>query len=284
MVTLSSGRGLDQMGVELGGAVGVLTSEQAQAGAVDGAWILGEIDRQHPVFSPFRVGAFSDFSGIRFWRHFPLRVGAEGGARVVASFEGGSPALVEVPVGKGRYLIWASGWKPSEGQWVLSSRCVPFLSGVLEWATGGRVALQQVFAGERLEVPVGTTRLRREDGVGVEVEEREVRLAEPGVYRMEPVGGMVVVNVAPEEKRVGVLEMEQLRAMGVPLEGFEGGVGEGAAATAGGAWRGAAAQRWEELESRQGGWRRVLWGVVFLAALETFWASRLSRKPERSSA
>ena len=274
MVTLSKGHDWERLSSELGGAL------HGKGESVEGAMVLGEIERQHPVFAPFRVGAFSDFSGIRFWRHFRLDADAGRGAKVLASFEGGDPALVEVPVGKGRYLVWASGWKPSEGQFVLSSRCVPFLSGVLEWSTGGRVALQQAFPGERIDLPLGTQRLRRGDGRVVEIGDSEVRVDEPGVYWMEPGGGGVVVNVAPEEKRSGFMEVEKLRVMGVPLErSVENELGR-----AGSEWRSAAAQRLEEVESRQGGWRKVLWAVVILVGLETFWAARLSRKAERRSA
>jgi hypothetical protein len=67
--------------------------------------MLAEIDFRHPVFAPFVDPRFSDFTKIHFWKHRRLDPAGLPDARVLAKFESGDPALLEIPVGKGRDLV-----------------------------------------------------------------------------------------------------------------------------------------------------------------------------------
>src|SRR5439155_5244032 len=94
--------------------------------------MLAEIDFRHPLFAPFADPRFSDFTKIHFWKYRRLDTAAIPGARVLAKFDSGDPALLEVPLGKGRVFVLTSGWQPEDSQLALSSKFVPLLYSLLE--------------------------------------------------------------------------------------------------------------------------------------------------------
>ena len=246
--------------------------------ALDGYALLGMTDRTHPVFATFSTPQFADFSALRFWKYRKMQLGDASKASVLARFEGGDPAVVEFPVGAGRLIVWASGWHSRDGQWVLSSRCVPFLSGCLDYAGGGRRPFLVGVPGELITLPEETRSLKRSDGLSILVQDARAVLEEPGVYGMEPQGGVVVVNVARDERRFGAMLPAQLEALGFPLvKASESGaslprseeaIGAGAISSEVLAAR--------DLESKQSWWRLVLGAAVALMGVETVWAARMS--------
>jgi hypothetical protein len=254
-----------------------LTGESLKASeaSVDGFALLGALERRHPVFAAFRTPSFSDFSAIRFWRYRRLELAEGSRAEVLARFEGGAPAVLEYGLGKGRVLVWASGWRPADGQWVLSSRAVPFLSGCLDWAMGGRQPFVVTVPGESVVLPEGTSGVRNSGGDWIDARDGRVILEVPGVYVMEPGGGVVVVNMAREESVVAPLPLERLSALGVPVATESIGLSKGESKAP---WDASAALLAQELEARQGLWRWVLIGVMVLLGIETVWAGRLSQK------
>jgi hypothetical protein len=114
---------------------------------VDEYAMLGNIDFGHPLFSTFSDARFADFSSIKFWQHRNLvlpqtaqtgvrRVGGDtnsasiqaddnavqaavggsvehqqdGHCSIVAKFDSGQPAIVEVNTGeRGRIIVFATG-------------------------------------------------------------------------------------------------------------------------------------------------------------------------------
>lgn len=276
--------------IERGSTALVLLGSDAEAGALaalagvpittkehkseEGSFaVLGAIERDHPLFAPFLSPQFSDFTAIRFWKHRVLELPAESVAHVLARFEGGDPAVVEIRRGQGRVVAWSSDWKPADGQWVLSSRCVPFLAACVELAGGGRRPLVTGSPGEGFALPEGTTGVRNEADEWVAVAGGSVVLDRPGVYQIEPGGGTLVVNVAPEEATFAALPEGKLEALGVPVNrqsdpsvdlGDVKGASESLALA--------------ELESRQGLWRFVLGAVLGLLVLETIWAATITQR------
>jgi hypothetical protein len=245
--------------------------------ALDGYAVLGSVDRAHPVFSAFSTPQFADFSGLRFWKYRKISLNQDSKAAVLARFDGGDPAVLEFPVGKGRLIVWASGWHSQDGQWVLSTRCVPFLSGCLEYSGGGRRPLLLGTPGESLELPVETRVLKRSDGLRIDVSDASACLEEPGVYFIEPSGGMVVVNVAREERLFDSIPVERLEALGLPVakvdaDGFD--TQPTGLRSAQGLSNDAMAAR--EVESRQSWWRILLGAVIAALGIETFWSANLS--------
>lgn len=245
---------------------------------LDGYSLLGMTDRTHPVFATFSTPQFADFSALRFWKHRKILLGEGSRASVLARFEGGDPAVVEFPVGAGRLIVWASGWNSRDGQWVLSSRCVPFLSGCLEYAGGGRRPLILSAPGESIALPEETRALKRSDGLSLLVTDARAVLDEPGVYGMEPQGGVVVVNVVRDERRFGSMSAAQLEALGFPLvKASESGERLTLSEDAIGAEKVLSevlAAR--DVESKQSWWRLVLGAAIALIGIETVWAARMS--------
>ena len=245
----------------------------AKEKALESFVVLGAIAREHPLFAPFQAPQFSDFTAIRFWKYRALELPGESGAQVLARFEGGDPALVEVRRGEGRVLAWASDWRPADGQWVLSSRCVPFLAACVELAGGGRRQLLTGTPGESFPLPTGSTGVRNDGGGLVPVSGGAVVLDQPGVYPIEPGGGIVVVNIAPEEASPASLPEGKLEALGVPVN-KQTGSGQAGVSRLGSS----EALALGELESRQGAWRFVLAAVLGLLVVETLWAARITQK------
>ena len=66
---------------------------------------LGRLEYGHPVFSAFRDPGSGDLGAARIERY---RRVDEGGMRVLARFDDGSPALLEAEAGLGRSLLWTS--------------------------------------------------------------------------------------------------------------------------------------------------------------------------------
>ncbi len=246
-------------------------SSVTEAG-VYGFAILGEVDRTHALFAPFRPPQFSDFTGIRFWKYRRLVLPGQVQTRILARFEGGDPALLECVLGKGKLLISTFGWKPSDGQWVLSSRCVPFLAGCLEWSGGGRRHFFTTTPGEEITLPEGTTSIRSPGGGVIDVSDGRFRPDAPGVYTIEPSGGVLVVNLARAESQFTPMDPHKLTALGVPLLPEE----SSALSSAAGTVRGEAVPLAQELESRQGIWRWLLAAMLAVLLLETLWAGRIS--------
>jgi hypothetical protein len=86
--------------------------------------MLAEIDFRHPLFAPFADPRFSDFTKIHFWKYRKLDARDLPNARTLAKFESGDPALLEVPVGKGKVFVLTSGWQPEDSQLALSTKFV----------------------------------------------------------------------------------------------------------------------------------------------------------------
>ena len=96
--------------------------------------MLAEIDFQHPLFAPFADSRFSDFTRIHFWKYRRLDATVIPHARVVAKFDSGDPAVVDVPIGKGRVILLTFGWHPDDSQLALSSKFVPLLYSTLDYS------------------------------------------------------------------------------------------------------------------------------------------------------
>ena len=143
---------------------------------------------------PRSAGAqFNDFTKIRFWKHRRIDSNSLGEVRVLARFEGGDPAVVEKPVGKGRLVVLASGWNPVDSQLARSSKFVPLMAALLEGRTPPPVELASLTVLDRVPL-TGTDKvtIRKPDGSTVTPEPGAGFFTEtdqPGVYTVDsPVG------------------------------------------------------------------------------------------------
>ena len=279
----------------LAALLGVPTVDWADAPAKQDA-MLGTIAFDHPIFAPLAGPQFNDFTKIRFWKHRrvadPARAFAAG--QVVARFDDGDPALVEVPVGRGRVVVLASGWAPVDSQLARSSKFVPLMAGLLDrggnageprrYRVGDRVPLADLgFPAERS----GAIEVRPPDGPVVRLEPGAAEFVAtdaPGVYTARADGPdngpprPFAVNLDPAESRTAPLGREALEQLGARLVG-----GAGRARLDAEALR---QMQTAELEGRQQFWRWLVLGAIAFLIGETWLAGRVdrSRQPRPAAA
>jgi hypothetical protein len=251
--------------------------------------LLGDIDFSHALLAPFASPAYSDFSGIHFWRYRSVFSEEVPSARILARFDSGDPALLEIPVGAGRLWLLTSCWHPDDSQLALSSKFVPLLYSMLDLTEGGLSPDGPYAVGDRLPVPAGPGEqvlLHGPDGSEIAIDAAAAPFVEtdrPGIYRFA--GGddphaAIAVNLAAAESRTEPLPVDELAQLGVP---FASAADADRAADP----RQVAVVANTEMEARQRGWRFVLLAAAAAAIIETGLAGRTARRhtqPEGAAA
>jgi Aerotolerance regulator N-terminal/von Willebrand factor type A domain len=236
--------------------------------------LLTQIDFAHPVFAPFADPRYSDFTKIHFWKHRVADFAKLPSAKVLASFDDRSPALVQVPAGGGSVVVLGTTWRPADSQLALSSKFVPLLHALLEQSSRLPRRRAQYFVGDPVPFPPAPQAFRVKSPSGSETEVASggtfTATDEPGVYTATPGPARFVVNLPPEESRLDPLDPARLVALGVPLEKE--------ASTSSAARTGdPALTQATELESRQKIWRWLIVAALVVLLIETLVAGRLSR-------
>ncbi|HEX8295200.1 MAG TPA: BatA domain-containing protein [Chthoniobacteraceae bacterium] len=242
--------------------------------------LLGQIDFQHPLFASFADPRFSDFTKIHFWKHRRLEHSGIAGARVLASFDSGAAAIVQIPSGKGSVVIFTSSWRPLDSQLALSSKFVPLLHTLLEQSSNLPTAKAQYFVGDEVALPPGSdsTTVRKPDGSSVALS-ASGRFSEtdlPGIYTVTPGDVRFAVNLPPEESRLVPLPEARFAALEVPLHH------PSSETPAARAEREAIAEA-TQLEGRQKLWRWLILIALAGLLLETLLAARLSAAARSST-
>ena len=241
--------------------------------------LFAQIDFQHPLFAPFADPRFSDFTKIHFWKYRRIDVAPLTGARTIARFDNGDPAIVQTPLGKGTVIIFASSWRPADSQLALSSKFVPLLHAVLEQSSNLPLRKAQYFIGDEVPLPPGTQPLtiHKPDGTELSGEPASVFRGtdQPGIYTVSPGALRFVVNLAPEESRTTPLTIERFASLGVPVRRLA------QTSPVENAQREARAQA-ADLEARQKFWRWLIIGALGVLLLETLLAQKLSRPADGS--
>jgi len=213
--------------------------------------MFGDIDFRHPIFAPFADPHYSDFTKIHIWKYRRLKLDGVAGARVVARFDRGDPGLVEVPVGAGRLIVLLTGWNPSDSQLAISSKFVPMISALLEYAGGAFDVTTQYTVGDK--IPGGSSA--------------------PGIYKTDT-GQVVAVNLAPSESRTEPMAPDELERYGAP--------GPKAAADPARAKGQEALLQAAEAESRQKLWRWLLGATLVVLLTESVLAGWTARHDNSS--
>ena len=191
--------------------------------------LLAQVDFQSALFAPFADARFGDFTKIHFWKHRQLdRTTLPKEAKVLAAFDDESPAVIEVPAGKGSIVILSAGWNPSDSQLALSTKFIPLLFSLIErshperiapglYGVGDRISLQEVST-NRSSSLVGLT-VRKPDGteVKVAVGGRFEGADQPGLYQVVETGSQFAVNLAAEESRTSPLSLDHFEKLALPL-------------------------------------------------------------------
>jgi hypothetical protein len=240
--------------------------------------LLGEIDFSHPLFAPFANPRYSDFTKIHFWKHRPLTLKENAQTKVVASFDSGEPAIMERVLGRGRIIIFASGWQPEESQLALSTKFVPMMGALLDLACGPTASLDGVTVGEAVDIAAIAADqalvVHKPDGAEATVGRGAASFADadqPGVYEIR--GGttpaLFAVNLAAAESNTAPLELEKLEQLGINMKSVLSRKHK---------LDRKRQERDTELESRQKIWRWLLAGALGVLVFETFLAGRAAQQ------
>lgn len=247
--------------------------------------LLARIAHEHPLFAPFREGAFGDFTKINIWNYRRLSVPDLEDEQVLARFDTGDPALITLPVADGRLFLMATSWSPDDSQLATSSRFIPLLYSFLEIDQPAGPDWTALTAGQRLHLDeaarAGFVSLSKVGGEDVTVPALDagIELAEPGIYELRLAGetNRFAVNLDPAESRTGLLEEERLVQAGVPVN-LEVASRQADAT---------ASQRRQldsETEQQQKYWRWLLVAAGVLLLFETLLAGYQSRQPAPAGA
>ena len=245
-----------------------------------GYGMLSEINFQHPLFAPFADPRFSDFTKIRFWNYTKFAPAVLPDSRVLARFDSGDPALVEVPVGQGRLIVLASGWQPEASQLALSSKFVPLLASFLEWSGAVVTPPAQFFTGQPIALNllrltgVGPVSILHPDGTSTSMAPEMTTFtasAQPGLYTATAgtLTKTFAVNLDPSESRTAPLPADELERLGVPVK-LAGPMNPDKSAKAANAPA-------IETESRQKLWRWIIAAAVAVLMMETLLAGLAAR-------
>lgn len=237
--------------------------------------MLGEIKFDHPLFAPFAGVQFNDFTKIRFWKHRVIRPESLGDVKVLARFETGDAAVIEKTAGKGRLVIFSSGWNRADSQFARSSKFVPLMNGLLEGRTPPTLAGAVHLVSDHVPIPAfeqggkGLT-VRDPDGTIVAIPRGSTYFSDtsqPGVYTLEtPDGsGTFAINLDPLESKTTALEDVTLQKLGCRLASHSPKPFD----------HGELRQMYNmELENRQKLWRWLIVAAIGVLIVETWLAGR----------
>ncbi len=185
--------------------------------------LIGEIAFDHPIFAPFAPPQFRDFTKIHFWKHRKLHADSLAGARILARFDDGDPAVAERPIEKGSVIVLTSGWSRSDSQLARSSKFVPMMMAMLDRRDPRAFADEEHLVGDSIKLPAtrGMT-IRKPSGASISIpSDASVfdQADEPGIYTFELADGprSIAVNLDPAESRTEPIGIETLEQYGCRL-------------------------------------------------------------------
>ncbi len=251
---------------------------RAEEARVNGFAMIGRVDFAHPLLRPFEVARFGDFTKIHVWHHRTLTPPPT--AQVLAWYDDGQPAWLDVPVGKGRVLVLTSGWHPADSQLALSTKFVPLIYTELQRSSRITPRPTQVIIGDAATLPTGTQSivgpLASADAANPTSTTSQV-IAQQGLYRVQTAEGalLVAANVDPLESHTAPLALETLEALGVAIADADAAAAVAAAEAARTSER---KLKVAELEARQKSWMWILAAAFIVLLIETIVAGFASRR------
>lgn len=174
---------------------------------------LGEIDFNSSVFAPFADARYSDFSGIRIWKHRVLAPELITRGNVLARFDSGDPMWLSFPVGKGTLHVLTTTWRPVDSQLALTTKFPALLHSLLAVPGNRRVPL---LVGESISLPAEIKRVTLPDGSQVDAQSPFTATEIPGVFKA---GNFTFsVQLDPSESELTPLSESEFRSLGLPLD------------------------------------------------------------------
>jgi hypothetical protein len=239
--------------------------------------LLTRLDFEHPLFAPFKEPRFSDFTKIHFWKHRTIDSGRLAGSRVPVRFDDDSPALIDLPIGRGHLLVLTSGWHPSDSQLALSSKFVPLLYSMMEMGRIFTPFKAANLVGRPITLPPENTASREVEGpagtIWLSGTADEFFAEQPGIYSVKGTrNATFAVNLPPAESHTAPISEERLEGLALPLASRD-------MAQVALSQNRRQVLLDEELEKRQEMWRWLIVGAILLAILETWLGGRTWRRP-----
>jgi len=242
--------------------------------------MLAEIDFRHPLFAPFADPRFSDFTKIHFWKYRRVDATAIPRAHVVARFDSGDPAVVEVPVGKGRVLVLTSGWHSDDSQLALSTKFVPLLYSMLDYSGAATPPPIQYHVGDVVSLAstagadAATLTVRAPDSSELTLAAGATNFSQtmmPGNYSVasQP-PKRFAVNLDAAESRTAPLAVDELERLSVPMAHVSPTVAHET--------KRKVRLQTAELEGRQKLWRWFIVATLAVLLVETWLAGRTARR------
>ena len=259
--------------------VGVPAGTRATAGS--GYAMFGDIDFRHPLFVEFADPLYSDFTKITVFKYRRLNLDSIPGARAVARFDQGDPALVEVPVGSGRLLLLLTTWSREDSNLaVITSKFLPLLSNMLDLAGAIPDQIMQYTVNDPIPAalvaaPTEAVTVTPPDGPAETVAAGTTsftRTRQPGIYKLAAGArtARVSVNLDVAETRTSPMPMDLLERYGAP--------GEAKQVDAGREARREALLQSNEAEGRQKLWRWFIGATLVVLLVETAIAGWTARR------
>ena len=242
-----------------------------EVAATDEPALIGGIDFENPIFQPFADPRFSNFSRINTWHYRRIDPAALPGARTLATFSSGDPALLRAPVGRGSLYILTTTWRPADSQLALSTKFVPLLHSMLRQSAGLEPRDASVWVGDEVHLPPGAEpQVTAPDGKTLPAAGGIFTATTmPGIYRTTDGAFSFAVNPRPGESELTPLSAAELRALGLPLDQLTPAAADKSQLRAMAA---------EELEHRQKWWWWLIVGAVAVFILETALAAWTTKR------
>ncbi len=136
-----------------------LLKTAAEPGTLDAeehAARFGVIDWTHPLFRIFAPTEREGLTSARTYRYALLKPDPAAGAKTLAAYDDGAPALVEARLGAGRVLLYTSTASQTWSDWPIRSSFLPVLQQAVSYlasALDEKVAQASLVGDERVLAP-----------------------------------------------------------------------------------------------------------------------------------
>ncbi len=257
------------------------TQQPVEEARVANYAMLRGIEFDHPLFAPLTGPQYGDFTKVHFWKHRRLTDAHLPGARVLARFDDGDPAVLEKSAGRGRLVAFACGWHPADSQLARSSKFVPLMTALLELRGGRQTTTAHYKVGNRVPVPAtsGASGVRKPDGTVSPLAADATAFEDtdqPGVYVLDTPAGPrpFAVNLDPAESLTAPATAETLEQFGCRLAKRESDKDEAEAERQ---------QRNAELERNQSMWRVLILAALAVLLVESGLAGWRTRAGQREA-
>lgn len=196
-------------------------------------YTLTDLDFTHPWLTPFRSPESSDFSKIRFFQRIaPDLTPLAEEVSIVATFEPGRPAWLDITTGTGHIAVLTSGFALNQSQFARSTKFVAFWDAVLRSSFPLQLPPTQIRSGEvfAFEKAMSSLGVIQENPLlfgpdGIEISP-DMPAQRPGLYPVKLSGESnnnsspltaLAVNLDPSEIQTEVLSMDDLKRYEVPI-------------------------------------------------------------------